>query len=75
MEKKGIFNYLLRVIILILLFFCIYFYDLIIVYEFVFLFCVFLNILYYEVYVNIIKIFYVSILDIIDWRDVDKLYR
>lgn len=66
MEKKGIFNYLLRVIILILLFFCIYFYDLIIVYEFVFLFCVFLNIFYYEVYVNIIKIFYVSILDIID---------
>lgn len=75
MEKKGIFNYLLRVIILILLLFCIYFYDLIIVYEFVFLFCVFLNIFYYEVYVNIIKIFYVSILDIIDWSDVDKLYR
>lgn len=75
MEKKGIFNYLLRVIILILLFFCIYFYDLIIVYEFVFLFCVFLNIFYYEIYVNIIKIFYVSILDIIDWSDVDKLYR
>lgn len=75
MEKIGIFNDLLRVIILILLFFCIYFYDLIIVYEFVFLFCVFLKILYYEVYVNIIKIFYVSILDIIDWSDVDKLYR
>lgn len=74
MEKIGIFNDLLIVIILILLFFWIYFYDLIIVYEFVFLFCVFLNILYYEDYVNIIKIFYVSILDIIDWSDVDKLY-
>lgn len=65
-EKIGIFNVLLRVIILISLFPRIYFYHLITVYELVFSFCAFLNTLYHEAYVNIIKIFYVSISEITD---------